>query len=148
MKARLMIVSMDEHERVYEKTITTASESYEINNFSDSHGIVGGLESLTKNGYLIMVTNGSYNKIYLSDICSDVQKTLLSEFLMSNPRISFGKVIIYPLDGTPKKEISGNLSIVDIESFINNNTNNLNGNSYRVPVDNYKDNDDRKDKNK
>ena len=143
MKAKLVIVPIDEYEKIYKKTITTASESYEINNFSCMNGIAGGLEQLMKNSYLVMVSNGYYNKIYLSDKCSLFQKAKLLEFLMESVNASFAKVIIYPNNGTNAKEINGNMSIVDIEKFINSNVRDIN-NDYRVPENNYSDSDEEK----
>lgn len=143
MKAKLVIVPIDEYAKIYKKEITTASERYEINNFADKNGITFGLNELVKRGYLIMVTNGYYNKIYLSDICSEYQIMMLSSFLSDNINANFAKIIIHPIDGGKIKEINGNMSIVDIENFIKYNTKDID-NNYRVSNNSYI--DDEKEK--
>ena len=117
MKAKIVIIPMDN--KIYEKNISMASALSEVYNYADMNNVPGEIDSFVNSGFIVVITSGSYHKVYLSDKCSLYQVNSLLEFIRANQKYAFAKITMVSV--CDKKIVEGTLSVTDIEDFIYSN---------------------------
>lgn len=137
MKGKLVIVPKDRKMPVYRKTILADTEIVEINNYCMENKMMVGLDSLLKEGYVVMSSNGNYSKLYIPDTYTRIQTIEISEFIsdVSSMGNLFGKVTIvnYNKGNKEDKVIEGIIPINKINDFVSSNKSLSDDDFYRVP---------------
>ena len=149
MKACLVIIPSNTDNIYIKNAVSMDVCLYEAGNYASKHNIDETIESLVQNGYLVIITNGIYHKIYINGKCTTLQIDELERFLSSNNSIhfTFAKITImhFNVDKKLEKIYDGNMSIVDIEKIIRDNITIQDGDTYRVPSNiNYSDDESKK----
>lgn len=122
MKGKVIIVSSDAAEKTFSKHVLYEACDQEVTNYCFFKGMTGGLNELVVSGYLVIISNGGYHKIYLNNNASVIQKIELYEFLSKITGISSFVRITILSKSKDEVVLDGLVSPVEIEEFIEENT--------------------------